>query len=166
MATVHQSSERITPGCLSGCRTITQMSALHRFRTGFRTCRQLAVNILFHHQRTDWYTERCTKTAILHIDCNGNLRVVHRCEAHESRVVAPTVLCRSCLSAHQIVATIGTVARSAGHGSPHTLHHLLVGCTIGFRVALGRIEGIQWLSFDTFHHMGSDEITAVGYRCA
>ena len=71
-----------------------------------RGSRELTVQILFNHQSANRHTEVGTEASILHIYCNGNLRLIHRCEAHEHRVVTTAVLGRTGLTTDNNVTAI------------------------------------------------------------
>src|SRR5574344_465476 len=93
----------------------------HRFGTFLTILRKLTINILFHQQSTDRYTEVGSPTTILYIDQNSYLRIVHRSKSHESRVVDAVILCctglTADLDARNITRTTGAMQYGISHAS-------------------------------------------------
>ena len=120
------------------------------------------MQILFNHQSSDGNTEVGTETTVLHIYGNSDLRFVHRCEAHEHRVVATAVLGRTGLTADNDVATVQVLTGTTQYRSTHTLYDIFVGRTIGHgEMLLGELL-LQRFILYLAHHMRRDEIAAVG----
>ena len=73
----------------------------------------MTAKIALHDERTDRDTVGGTETGIFDINRDGNLRIMIRGKAHESRVVATMgVLSRTGLAAHLYVREIGTLTRT------------------------------------------------------
>ena len=77
-------------------------------------------------------------------------------------MVAPTVLGRTRLSAHLVVAAVGPSACASGDRPPHAPYHKVVGQAVGLGVFLLGIEGVDGLSLDLLHHMRRDIVPTVG----
>src|SRR5574344_242789 len=164
MATVHQSIERSTLGCLSDCRTIRDMSMLEFVGFLLRLFRQFSVNILFHYQSSKRHTVVGSPSSVFHIHSHGNLWIVHRGKAHEYGVVVTTVLRRTGLTAcHEVITSQGTACTTEHRGS-HSLHHIVIGFLGGLGVVAAGVGGVEGFSLHLPNHVGHIVITAIGNR--
>ena len=105
--------------------------------------REFSVDILFHDKSADGHTIGSTPAAILHIDGNGNLRIIHGCKTHEYGVVVAAVLCRTRLATGHEVVLGEFVARTTCCGGSHALNDIVVGSLRRLGMAWMRVERID-----------------------
>ena len=124
--------------------------------------RQPAVNILFHNETADGHAVGGAPSAVLDVDGDGNLGIVHRGEAHEDGVVVALVLGRSRLAAGcEVVAPQGLAGAAEGRCT-HALDDVVVGPGGRLRVALLRVERVEGLALHLAHDVGLMVVAAVG----
>ena len=92
--------------------TVTDAALLHLGSLSLAGRRQLAMQILLHHQSTDGHTIVGTPSTILHIHTDGYLRVIHRSETHKHGVVVAAVLSGTCLD-ELLYVVVGQVIKSS-----------------------------------------------------
>ena len=78
---------------------------------------------LFDHQGGERSREVSTEATVLDIHGDGHLRVLHRREAHEDRMVLALVLSCSRLTTYLIERRVDACRRTAGHCCPHAEDH-------------------------------------------
>ncbi len=149
---------------LFGAGKLNGVGLQHAFLKIFALRRNVAAQIALHDERADRHTERGTESCVLHIDRNGDLRVVIRSEAHECRVVASVgVLSRTGFAADFDVRKVGYAACTAGHGHSHTFGNVVIPVGCDSRRMLFKILGGHHSVLYLLDYMGRDEMTAVGY---
>ena len=111
------------------------------------------MQILIHHHSADRHSVSCTETAILHINCDCNLRVVHRSKSHKYGVVLTAVLCRTGFSA-------------CLHARQNSPHHAAScpACPSGNSSAHTRsaVDAIQLMILYLLDNMWSNKMSPVG----
>ena len=126
------------------------------------------MQILIHHHSTDRHSVSCTETAILHINCDCNLRVVHRSKSHKYGVVLTAVLCRTgfsaCLHARQNSPhhAASCTACASGNSSAHTLRNLVVVFPINRSYTRSAVDAIQLMILYLLDNMWSNKMSPVG----
>ncbi len=123
---------------------------------------EMARDVLLHEEASDGHTVLGAEAAVLYIDGDGYLRIVHRGETHEDGVVRTTVLGRTGLSANGERQGGEGVAGAAKDGGAHALHYPVVGFAGCHSVVLGLEEGVEWFALHLLHYMGHAVIAAIG----
>ena len=129
------------------------------------------MQVLIHHHRTDRDAVGCTKTAIFHIHRNSNLRIIHRSESHEHRMVFTAILCRTgfaaCLYTRQDCAdhTAGCTTRTTCNSGTHPLHNFIVIFPVDRRDTGGTVDTVQFIILYLLYNMRSNEMPPVGNGC-
>ena len=128
--------------------------------------RQLAHEILFHHQSAYRHTEVSTPSAVLHIHGNGYPGLVHRCKAHEYGVVAAVVLRRTGLAARLKRQSRQGTTCSLQSRRAHACHHIVVRTVVGLGEVAVCERCVERHVLHLAHYVRGVVVAAVGYRSA
>ena len=139
---------------------------LHSLCLFLRRRRQLAHDVLLHHQSADRHTKVGTPSAILHIHGYGYLGVFHRGKAHKYGVVAAVVLRRTRLAACLEGQTREHLARTLQSRRPHACHNIVVCTARGLGVVAVPIERVEGQTLHLAHNMRHIVVATVGYGSA
>ena len=129
------------------------------------------MQILIHHHGTDRHAIGRSETSVLHINRNGDLRIIHWSEAHEHGVVFSTILGRPRLSTNgysrqdSACHTAGSTPCTAIYSSPHTFHHFFIILPVNGRISRSTVNTVQFIILYLLHDMRSNKIPAIGYSC-
>ena len=111
-----------------------------------RTLRELSFQIKFDDERGDGRCQVGTESTVFDIDGDGDLRIVHRGETHENRVVGTRIFDRSRLAANG-VGGLDARRRPTFNGQSHTIDDGRIGFGCDFRLSLRQIALRKWSIF-------------------
>lgn len=143
-------------------RTIADASSLHSACLSFCSRRELAREILFHHQSADRHTEVGTPSAVFNIYGDSDFRFVHWCEAHEHRVVATVVLRRTRLAARLERQASQRSTRALQCRRTHTRDNVVVRTARRLGIMLVGVSCVERFALHLAHDMRTVVVAAVG----